>query len=647
MHRGDDRVSVNCERPVVSPIPASTGVGTWTPHLLRRTGLVYIAICILGILPLPLGGPAWLQAAGIGLWWPGAGFIAVGGWSALLILPAMLSMALAVFAWFGAGMVIAPVVVWIGSAFTAGALAGSAVWTPSPYVVASITAVSALMMRLHLRKQGRLQIAKREQRNSYLAEEMAQVAKRQAETADRQPMPKDDELHPDQLAALRYALDRALQPIDDFSGFDSIDQFQTSALRYQINQLGWALGVAQGRYTPSFHGYLSDAQRRLIDRYLQSRVLSYWKWESLWGHLNTDPDPIGRDNIMLTGFLGINLGLYMGNTGDRRYMAPGSLEFHVGERRIYRHSAATVRESLLANYRRYHTGLCLYPCEPTWVYTACNLRGAATLASFDRAFGTEDWPTLRQHFLQRLESDFMTQDGSMIALRSNATGITLPFPMPDAVLAKELNPVFPELAHRYWAIVRRESLERRDGRWSVTVPTKNVDFGNYTSDDIAVLYYLFGAAREMGDDEIADTLLEVIDAGERRTLRDGVLYFEGVSTLMNATIVTDRLLRCNGWRDAINRPLPETIFRGPLLAEARYPEVLVAKAYSDGNDLHLVLYPGREPGSRTLRIERLKPRGAYRVRGGTPERMVANDEGAANVTVNLQGRHELYLAPEP
>ena len=43
----------------------------------------------------------------------------------------------------------------------------------------------------------------------------------------------------------------------NLKSFTIIDQFQPAALRYQINHMGFALGMAQGMYTPNFHGYLS------------------------------------------------------------------------------------------------------------------------------------------------------------------------------------------------------------------------------------------------------------------------------------------------------------------------------------------------------------------------------------------------------
>ena len=61
--------------------------------------------------------------------------------------------------------------------------------------------------------------------------------------------------------------------MESLHGFDVIEQYQTSAIRYQINFLLWGLQLAQCHYTPNFHGYLSLAQRNLIDKLDRSESL--------------------------------------------------------------------------------------------------------------------------------------------------------------------------------------------------------------------------------------------------------------------------------------------------------------------------------------------------------------------------------------
>src|SRR5260370_39961523 len=107
-------------------------VGPVTSARHRRIAMIYAAMCLLGLLPTVLptifGMSPALQAAGLGLWIPGGGFLAVGGWAILLFPLTLALFALAVFAWFGAGMVIAPVIIWLGAALLAVELAGERTW---------------------------------------------------------------------------------------------------------------------------------------------------------------------------------------------------------------------------------------------------------------------------------------------------------------------------------------------------------------------------------------------------------------------------------------------------------------------------------------------------------------------------------------
>ncbi len=117
-------------------IRSEATVGPVTSARHRRIAMIYAAMCILGLLPTILGMSPALQAGGLGLWIPGGGFLAVGGWAILLFPLTLVLFALAVFAWFGAGMVIAPFFVWLGAALLAGGMAGELTWFLAPYLVA-------------------------------------------------------------------------------------------------------------------------------------------------------------------------------------------------------------------------------------------------------------------------------------------------------------------------------------------------------------------------------------------------------------------------------------------------------------------------------------------------------------------------------
>src|SRR5262245_31391062 len=94
--------------------PGTKGPVTTSRH--RRNALVYVLLCVVALLPTLMGMSAGWRAFGLGLFMPGAGFLAVGGW-ALLLFPLTVGVFwLSIVAWFWAGMVVAPLTVWLGSA---------------------------------------------------------------------------------------------------------------------------------------------------------------------------------------------------------------------------------------------------------------------------------------------------------------------------------------------------------------------------------------------------------------------------------------------------------------------------------------------------------------------------------------------------
>ncbi|HUY27699.1 MAG TPA: hypothetical protein VMV27_09800 [Candidatus Binataceae bacterium] len=619
-------------------------VGPVTAARHRRNAMIYATMCVVGLLPTILRMSPEMQAAGLGLWIPGGGFIAVGGFGILLFPVTLALFALAVFAWFGAGMVIAPIIVWLGAAWLAGKMVGEQAWFLAPYLVAAMVAAIAVYSYQRQRASKAKELAKLEARNRGLGAALAEAI----EVAATMPAIGDRELTPDDLAASRYALDRALQPVGQMNGYDKVDQFQTSALRYQINHLGYGLGMLQCMYTPSFHGYLSQAQRNLIELYLDRRIWGYWLWESAWGHLNlTDPDPAAKDNIMLTGWFGIQLCMYMLNTGDRRYAEPGSLPFRRNRHRVFNHDAHTIAQSVMKNFL--DSEFCLYPCEPNWVYPICNHYGMTSLVIYDRTFGTKFAASVLERWLKNLDTEFTDYSGSVIGLRSSLTGIRFPFPAGDAGFAGFENCFAPDRAQRLWATARQDlkPIIKTDatGAKRLSLPGKGFDFGNYKSGYAGAYAMLMDTAREFGDYEIADAAQRALDQDCGRADDGGVLRYSKGSNLSNAMAMRARIHRRGDFRATIAQGPPEGSLRGPLLADAKYPEVLVARAFSSGDDLDLVLYPGSQPGPQEIRVERLRPGSRYVMRSAPEHAFAADNHGAASLSVELRGRTPIHIVP--
>ncbi len=104
-------------------------------------------------------------------------------------------------------------------------------------------------------------------------------------------------------------------------------------------------------------------------------------------------------------------------------------------------------------------------------------------------------------------------------------------------------------------------------------------------------------------------------------------------------------MRTGDFRNSFVKGPPKSALAGPILAAATYPDVLVAKAFSRGQDLELVLHNGKAPGPQRLGIERLKAGATYRVTGAVVPTLTADAQGRAALSVQLDGRTAVRLDP--
>lgn len=616
--------------------------GAVTRSAKRRAAVLYWIVALAGAIVFAVG-PTWAGAVGIGLWFPGAGFLLADGWAIAFLPLTLLLFAVSLVAWFWAGMVIAPVGVWLLSAGLA-ALTVSARHSWWGIGIAAVMLVGFCAITAVLgTKRRRAANDRRAKRSEYLPQARLEV--RQRATAASHTREGSREMTAHQLAHLRTYLDIAFQPYGDFSSYTVVDQFQPAAVRYQINQIGYTLAMSTAEFTPNFHGYLAQAQRNLIDLYLHKRVWQYWRFENAWGNFSLNPDPAVKDNIMLTGFYGLQVALYTAVTNDDLYLRDGSLTFKLDERRQYQHSLPKIIDNIMENFRA--QPFVLYPCEPNWVYTGCNFRGLTAVATFDKAMGTSNFAEVRDSFREKLAAEFMTADAGVVPLRSALTGLSVPFPAPDSSLVLGLGAIYPDLAEQYWAFVRKEIIE--SGPEAINVPVeRSIDFGNYKMVDNPMLPYLLIAAQELGDYEVAKRIMEVVDETTPAVEKnDGSLAYD-FSVLTDASLLQGRLMQVGSWSNLVTQPLSEAARTGPLLDEVSYPEVLVASATSSGEDLQLVLVAGTPTtGRQRIGVTRLIPNACYDVEvdGRLLEPVTASASGTADFAVVVTARTPVAITP--
>lgn len=636
-------------RPTDAPGPSSITIppsmGVQGPRMRvrwYRNMAIYVTVVVLGLLPAWVGlGPSW-RAFGLGLIWPGAGFLYTS--DVVLLVLTVVAVASVLKKTLLAGALSWVAAIWLLAAVGAAWRAPSGVWSWATWVVPMlpVAGLMALFVRTRLLRSRQRRIGA--ERNEWLAHTTYRVPG----TVE----PDVGELDTDQLAWQRHGLDLALQPVDSFDGFVTRSQVDDSAYRYQFAFLQYALAVSQRCNTPAFDGYLSLAQRNLIEKMCDKRVWEYWRHENLWGNLDANPDPVRRDNVMYSGYWSLMLETYRSNTGDERYERPNSLPLHWSDDRVFEYDAGRVAESVGVNLES-RNGWGMFPCEPGNVFAGCNSFPQDARLARGRNEGGAPGTAGADAFRTLLDEEMTAPDGSLLLALHPRLGIAntmLRSAYADAGVAYFLRPVVPEAAARTWEILRHDVVSVVDGTVTIAATGLDkwiggVDPGNGDKSGAygKILFALL--ATEMGDREVANGLLAMAEDADPPVTTDGRRSHPHVSNIGNAKALTSRLSRRDGWYDLIATGMPEHWLTGPVLAEVPYPEVLVARAVSDGSDLSLVLHPGGEGGRRRLRLGRLRPHATYNITGATERAVTSGPNGSAEITVDLGARHEVNVLP--
>lgn len=607
---------------------------------------LYLLLVAVGSALLLVAHHNALQIVGLGLVLPGGGFLAhadictstgishIATW-----LCTVAALALALLVWFGTGNVLLPPLVWLGSALWAASMDHGAI---QPGVVQNVYCTLALFAAaLCLLMLAWFVFAGRQRRidNDYLVRQSARL-----DTVFTAPSPTQKaEMSLEHLQRVRFALDRALQPLEAFSGFEQRDPFQTAALRYQVNFLAYGIALTQARFTPALGGYMRDAQSRLLHKQTQHRIWAYWSLENWWGNLRWNADPTARENIMYTGFVALQMALFQASTGSGEFSKQAAFTLAHPNGPRYEHSFASLLSRLEEGYK--HSPFYLMACEPNWVYPLCNTMGATALRAHDAQNGQLKWATHAPEFRRHLEAEFLDGMGRYVPCRSTYTGLALPAvggAMPLAMPCYFLNALAPDLARRQWLLLRRQLFDgqgrfRHRAFWPI-------DTGNYGFSRGSAYAATALAAAELGDERVYEHCMDALEHACPTTLHQGVAHRSKASVWAHGV---ELMARCGGrdsFRDLISNPLTA---KGPRLEDLRYPDVLVAAAHADGTNgsLQAVLYGGAGDGVKSLGVAGLRPLAPYRVTGASLAQVMSDHMGKVRLQVPLIGRTCLTLEP--
>lgn len=629
----------------------------------RRTRLIHAVMCAAGLLPLlmKLRGaaiPPRLIAVGLGLIVPGGGFIACGGAATMLG-----GLYLCFFLWRKHAMRIQDLYgsfIGIAGYWLLGALGGLLAdipWLarfrlpPLWAYAAAIACAFALFVpyELKTRKMYALMSKARAERTAVFDQSIAELDAITSTPYEAGTQELDEE----QIKAARRLLDVAVNRKEgDFSGFDWLRGL--AEYRYQLSVFGYGLMLLHAKYLPNFTGYLKQAHRFLIKGYTHPLTCGYWAREALTGYWSTNPDPVVKANVMLSGWMMPVVAGYHDQYHDNEFERDCSINFQPykdNPEETYNYSSKGIIDVLYRQYKNHEYPYMLIPCEPHVAFPTCNSFALLGMLIYDRDHGTHLCADFWDDLYDNISREFIEIDGSMALRRQYTYGLRhLPSsqlgfdPIADVNNYLHYLPVFPGLARRCYAQIRKHEVELRDGVAYIRHKPwdKVMNMFSRKPDPSLQIALLEMVAAEYGDTELVEGLRKAETMYLARSKEPGSFRFKNVNSQIMGYFAFARLCKKNYWSDVILRGMPETAFTGPVLSECAYPDVIPAKAASNGDDLDLVLYNGAEPGDFRIKIERLQPDTVYKINGGE-RTFTADSDGQAELYVRLDGRTGLYI----
>ncbi|BCK54884.1 hypothetical protein [Nocardia wallacei] len=559
-------------------------------------------------------------------------------------------------------IVLAAATAGAGLAAYHGAMPGPFTWFSWAALGVAVTGAGAAMTRDLIRH--RAAVALGAERARYLAERRVAARTNPVPLQRSTTTPPVTEASTDQLALLRHLLRIALRPPGDWSGFDGEGPGPLQQYRYQVNALGWALSMYAYSHTPALRGPVHAAQSMLLDRLRDPAVWRYWYWENLLGNWDfrrrrTDPIDV-RQNIMFTGYLNLQLGMFEQATGDTRFRVPGALEFPSpsGFSAAYDHDAINA-----IVVRNFDSDLCLWPCEPLpigrsrtrgLVFPYCNAVSVAGVAVADALRGSAAAAEIAPRLRQALETEFTAADGDLVTFLASGLGLTargFRGPTTTAGIVAFLAPLLPETAWRAWEVLRREWLESGQyllpGTGGSESPTA-ADWGSQAATNAEPLAAAMLLAQETDARDWHSSLwraaTDQLRFGDRENPA-GARGFMEASVHANGMLGLGSLGRPRALTDMMSRPRPAAWDHGPRIAELPHPDVLVARAVGDGIGLDAVFRAGVAPGRYAVVLDRLRPARPYYAHGATESVIHADAHGAARITIDLHDRTVIELRP--
>jgi len=205
-----------------------------------------------------------------------------------------------------------------------------------------------------------------------------------------------------QLGSIRHIDNLSRQLENDWRNMQGRAPMQEDygAYRYQLAYMAFALALAHLHRLPAAPGYFKGTFKRLIDKMLHPEVWLYWRDSSVgkgphsinFPALESQVDPVVRDNIMYSAYVQNMVLLYHAMFDDDYYANQGSIQFKFApmlclndRAAVYNYDERSLNECIYWNMVQ--SGYLGVACEPYCVFQICNQVPILGFRLHDRLYG--------------------------------------------------------------------------------------------------------------------------------------------------------------------------------------------------------------------------------------------------------------------
>ncbi len=444
-----------------------------------------------------------------------------------------------------------------------------------------------------------------------------------------------------QLGHIRHIdnLSRMLPNDWSLMGSRSNGQDDFASLRYQLAYAAFSLAVGYRYRLPAAPGVFHGTFTRLVQKMLLPEVWTYWRDTSSGNALfnahipmESEWDPVRRDNIMYSAYVQVMALLNAYLFGDDRYAQPGSLRFEHwsfswgGEGHRFDYDQNSLNE--LIYWKMIESGYIGVACEPNCVFQICNqipllgfrlhdlLTGGRRADEVERGYrkAWDDFGRLDEQGRYNL----LVLEDSRQMLTNDASEV-----WGDAWAGTVLNMLNRDLVREtYPEQIRRLLIEAPDDTLTIRPLSPSSLLGHSLFEDHGDFGWAAAWASEMGDAATLDRLLRYADARLNPTWQGGGLFYprddsstdaDGFHRLVdpltgNSLLAFSRLNVPDGLWGLYHLPIDPTARTAPAVVDVDRG-VDVTLAYIEDDGALVTTLSGSDRGTGHARIGTLPSRG--------------------------------------